>query len=60
VAKIDAIHKTIQGIDLNRELHNIKNWKIVEPPQLPMAMNSYDTNHNSVNSKKETHGNMFT
>jgi hypothetical protein len=28
IAKIDAIHKTIVDIDLNRELNSIRNWKI--------------------------------
>jgi hypothetical protein len=55
VAKIDAISKTIVGIDLQKELTNIKNWRIVEPPQMYLAMNSYDTNNdNSATSRKET------
>lgn len=32
IAKIDSIHKTIAGLDLTRELNNIRNWKIVDPP----------------------------
>jgi hypothetical protein len=48
IAKIDIIQKTISGIDLQRDLVNIRNWKIFEPPQAYLAMNSYDTNNNSV------------
>lgn len=48
----------MQGIDLNKELLSIKNWRIVEP-LIPHA-SSYDTNHNSANSRKETQGNLFT
>ena len=44
VAKIEAISKTVSGIDLNRELSSIKNWKIVEIPPLHLAMNSYESN----------------
>ena len=55
IAKIDTIQKTINGIDLQRELSNIRNWKISEPQQLYLAMNSYDTNNNSAaNSRLET------
>jgi hypothetical protein len=32
IAKIDTIQKTIHGIDLQRELSNIRNWKISELP----------------------------
>ena len=28
IAKIDAIHKTMVGVDLNKELTSIRNWKI--------------------------------
>lgn len=61
IAKIDAIHKTIRGIDLQREVQNIKNWKINEvvtqQQQYLANLNSYDTN--SANSRKETQGNLF-
>lgn len=62
VAKIDSIHKTMVGVDLNKELTNIKNWKIVEPPQMQLVMNSYDTNHNSAHSRRDNNlgGNMFS
>lgn len=55
IAKIDAIQKSVMTIDLAKELNSIKNWKIVEPPHL--AMNSYDTNHNSATSRKDS--NLF-
>lgn len=51
VAKIDAINKTLTGIDLQKELNSIRNWKIIEPPQQFLAMNSYDTNQNSAHSR---------
>ena len=60
IAKIDAIHNTIKGIDMQREIQNIKNWNInevVAQQQQQLAnMNSYDTN--SANSRKETLGNL--
>lgn len=34
IAKIDAINKTLHGIDLYKYLKSIKNWKINEPPQI--------------------------
>jgi len=37
VAKIDSIHKTVQGVDLTKELTQVRAWKVAE--------SSYDTNH---------------
>ncbi|CDW89343.1 variant sh3 domain containing protein [Stylonychia lemnae] len=60
IAKIDSINKTVIGLDFQRELNNIRNWRIIEPPTQQLHISSYDTNHNSATSRKDTNGNLFT